>query len=160
MNKRYIVYAVLLGLAGFVVYKTSQGDKPVVTPPVTPGIAVILPDSPVVETPIPVVVTEPIVVERRSGTKLCQWYEDAGLRAVADMDGWSEATCTQNTCFLLVHETDVPAAWIMSAWLSEARSLDHDPRKENVELSIFTYRGDKETDHIAYFPDRDVFEAY
>jgi hypothetical protein len=156
MNKKHAAVAALVLLAGFVIYKVNTQDKPVLI--ISPGTAEVLPD-PVIEITTPIVVTlekEPF----RHGTKLCQWYEDAGMRAVSDMDGWAESTCSGNTCFLLVHDAGLPAGWIMAAWISEARSKGHDPRKEDVELSIFTFRGGKEVDHIAYFPGRDVFESY
>jgi len=169
MNNRKEVL-VGLGLclaAAFVIYKANKTDTdPVVMYPNVVEIGPATPDAPVLEENI-VVVTEPIIVVGkvdkepfRSGTKLCNWYEDAGMRAVADMDGWAESTCSVNTCFLLVHDANVPAPWVMAAWLSEARNEGHDPRKENIELSVFTFQGDKETDHIIYFPERDVFEAY
>lgn len=128
----------------------------------------------------PIVIEEPIVIDAatdalielpevtvvsrtepfRSGTKACQWYEDAGMRAVSQLDGHAESTCSGNTCFLLVHDSGMPAGPVMLAWISEARSNDHDPRKENVELSVFTFEDGKETDHIIYFPKRDVFESF
>lgn len=170
MNNRKEVL-VGLGLclaAAFVIYKANKTDTdPVVMYPNVVEIGpVTLPDAPVLEEDI-VVVTEPIVVVGkvdkapfRHGSKLCQWYEDAGMRAVSTADGWAESTCERDTCFLLVHDAGLPAPWIMAAWLSEARNKGHDPRKENIELSVFTFEGDKETDHIIYFPKRDVFEAY
>ena len=167
INKKYVAFAALAVLAGFIVYKANQVDKPVVVyPEVTIGPAVA--DAPTIADEI-VELPEVVIVGKvspeaktpfRHGTKLCQWYEDAGMRAVADMDGWAESTCTGNTCFLLVHEGELPAGWIMAAWISEARSEGHDPRKENIELSVFTFKGGEEVDHIAYFPRRDVFEAY
>jgi hypothetical protein len=48
----------------------------------------------------------------------------------------------------------------MAAWLSEASKAGHDPRIDNVELSVFTFEKGKETSHVIYFPERDVFEAY
>jgi len=100
--------------------------------------------------------TEPF----RHGTKACQWYEDAGMRAVAQLDGYAESTCNGNTCFLLVHDSGMPAGPVMLAWISEARSNKRDPRKEGVELSVFTFEDGEETDHVTYFPKRDVFESY
>lgn len=167
-NKKQVIgIMVLVALVGFIVYRANQVGPAFPDPVPTAEIGPATTDAPVLEENI-VVVTEPIIVvvgkldkePFRSGTKLCNWYEDAGMRAVADADGWAESTCSVNTCFLLVHDAGIPAPWIMSAWLSEARNEGHDPRKENIELSVFTFQGDKETDHIAYFPDRDVFEAY
>lgn len=168
-NKKQVIGIMLLCcIAAFVVYKANKTDTdPVVMYPNVVEIGpATLPDAPVLEENI-VVVTEPIVVVGkvdkapfRHGTKLCQWYEDAGMRAVASLDGWAESTCSRNTCFLLVHDANMPAPWIMAAWLSEARNKGHDPRKENIELSIFTFEGEAETDHVTYFPGRDVFEAY
>jgi hypothetical protein len=167
MNKRNIVVgAVCLALVGFIVYKANQVGPAFPDPVTTVEIGPIGEPPPVLEEDI-IVVTEPIVVigkvdkaPFRSGTKLCNWYEDAGMRAVADADGWAESTCSVNTCFLLVHEAGIPAPWVMSAWLSEARNEGHDPRKENIELSVFTFEDGKETDHIIYFPSHDVFESY
>jgi hypothetical protein len=167
MNKRNIVVgAVCLALVGFIVYKANQAGPAFPDPAPEVTIGPIGEPPPVLEEDI-IVVTEPIVVigkvdkaPFRSGTKLCNWYEDAGMRAVADADGWAESTCSVNTCFLLVHEAGIPAPWVMSAWLSEARNEGHDPRKENIELSVFTFEDGKETDHIIYFPSHDVFEAY
>lgn len=168
MNKKHVVVAVLLGLAAFVVYKANQIDtKPVVEYPnvvelgtTTTTDAPVLAEKKIVELPEVIIVGRVNKAPFRSGTKLCNWYEDAGMSAVADLDGWAESTCSVNTCFLLVHDANMPAGWIMAAWLSEARSQNHDPRKENIELSVFTFEGDKETDHIIYFPKRDVFESY
>jgi len=165
-KKQVIAGMVCIALVGFIVYKANQVGPAFPDPVPTAEIGPAVPNAPVLEENI-VVVTEPIIVVGkvdkapfRSGTKLCNWYEDAGMRAVADMDGWAESTCSVNTCFLLVHEANVPAPWVMAAWLSEARNEGHDPRKENIELSVFTFEGDTETDHIIYFPKRDVFEAY
>lgn len=169
MNKRNIAIAALIVFAGVVVYKANQVDnKPVVVYPTVTIGPVTLPDAPVLEEEI-IELPEVVIVGKvspeaktpfRHGTKLCQWYEDAGLRAVASMDGWAESTCTGNTCFLLVHDGGIQAGWIMAAWISEARNKGHDPRKENIELSVFTFRGGEETDHVTYFPKRDVFESY
>lgn len=171
MNKtKMVAFAILLGFATFVVYKANQIDnKPVVVYPDVTEIGPSAPvDAPTLGDTGPVIeVTEPIVVVGkvdkapfRHGSKLCQWYEDAGMRAVADMDGWAESTCSGNTCFLLVHDANMPAPWVMAAWLSESRNKGHDPRKENIELSVFTFEGEAETDHVTYFPKRDVFESY
>lgn len=80
------------------------------------------------------------------------------MRAMSDIDGWAESTCSGNTCFLLVHDSGIPAGWVMAAWISESRDKGHDPRKENVELSVFTFQDGEETDHVIYFPRLDVFE--
>lgn len=156
MNKKHVAIAALLLVTGVVLYKANQVDKPVVTavPTIGPGTAEVLPD-PVSDAGV-IEITTPIVV--RSGTKLCQWYEDAGMRAMSDIDGWAESTCSGNTCFLLVHDSGIPAGWVMAAWISESRDKGHDPRKENVELSVFTFQDGEETDHVIYFPRLDVFE--
>jgi len=158
MNKKHVAIAALLLVTGVVLYKANQVDKPVVTavPTIGPGTAEVLPD-PVVEITPPVVIVgqlEPF----RHGTKLCQWYEDAGMRAMSDITGTAESICSGNTCFLLVHDSGLPAGWVMAAWISEARDKGHDPRKENVELSVFTFQDGEETDHVIYFPRLDVFE--
>ena len=99
-----------------------------------------------------VVSADPVVF----GTAECRWYGEIGLDIIPD----SETTCTGNTCFLLVHNSNVDAGIIMLAWISAAREEGRDPRKENVELSVFTFMDGKSVDHITYFPKRDVFEAY
>jgi hypothetical protein len=155
MNKKHMAIAALALLVGVVLYNANTRDKPVITA-ISPGTAEVLPD-PVIEISPPVVITgklEPF----RHGTKLCQWYEDAGMRAVKDIDGTSESICAGDTCFLLVHDAGMPAGWIMAAWLSEARSGGHNARRENVELSVFTFEDGNETDHVIYFPHLDVFE--
>jgi hypothetical protein len=159
MNKKRIAIAALLLLTGVVLYKANTQDTPVVTLPPAPGTAEVL----TVAEPIVVEISPPVVITGklpafRHGTKLCQWYEDAGMRAVKDIDGTSESICAGDTCFLLVHDAGMPAGWIMAAWLSEARSGGHDPRKETVELSVFTFQDGNETDHVIYFPHLDVFE--
>jgi hypothetical protein len=155
MNEKHVTIAALaILLAGAMFYVANKPDKPVATvvPTISPGTAEVLTvaDAGVIE------ITTPIVI--RTGTKLCQWYEDAGMRAMSDIDGWAEATCHDNTCFLLVHDSGIPAGWVMAAWVSEARDSGHDPRKENVELSVFTFKDGEETDHVIYFPHLDVFE--
>jgi hypothetical protein len=158
MNKKHAIIVALVLLTGFVVYKVNTQDEPVDAPvPVyggAPGTAVLLPD-PVYDAGV-IEITTPIVI--RTGTKLCQWYEDAGMSAMSNVDGWAEATCHGDTCFLLVHETEVPAGWVMAAWISEARREGRDPRKDNVQLSVFTFKDGEETDHVIYFPHLDVFE--
>jgi hypothetical protein len=158
MNKKRIAIAALLLLTGVVVYNANTQDKTVITA-IDPGTAEVL----TVAEPIVVEISPPVVITGklpafRHGTKLCQWYEDAGMRAVKDIDGTSESICAGDTCFLLVHDAGMPAGWIMAAWLSEARSGGHDPRKETVELSVFTFQDGNETDHVIYFPHLDVFE--
>jgi hypothetical protein len=168
MNKRNIVVgAVCLALVGFIVYKANQVDKPTFTPPeVTIGPIV----SNTVEVKDEIITLPEIVVVGevspeaktpfRHGTKLCQLWEDVGLASVADLDGTAETTCSGDTCFLLVHDSGMPAYLVMAAWLSEASKAGHDPRIDNVELSVFTFEKGKETSDVIYFPERDVFEAY
>jgi len=91
------------------------------------------------------------------GSKLCRWYESAGIRAAYEAGDWLESTCQENTCFLMIHETTVPSAYIMAGWLSEARQAGHDPHKDNIELSVFTFRGEKPYDHVIYYPSTDTF---
>lgn len=165
MSKRNIVVgAVCLAVVGFIVYKANQVGPafPVVVEKPVVVTVDVEPESEVIELPEVVVVGEVSPRAKtpfRHGTKLCQLWEDIGLASVAELDGTSESTCSGDTCFLLVHDSGMPAYAVMAAWLSEASKIGHDPRIDNVELSVFTFENEEETDHVIYFPRRDVFES-
>ena len=166
MNKRTVVLAVLVLLAGITLYKVNQMEK--VEKPYYPSLDQIMPET----TPEPV--AEDLVIELPEvvitgkvpkgpvlhGTKICREYESFGITAAHEAGDWLESTCHNNTCFLMVHETTVPATFIMAGWLSEARNRGHDPRKDGIELSVFTFRGGEPFDHVIYFAGQDEFDGY
>jgi hypothetical protein len=47
----------------------------------------------------------------------------------------------------------------MAGWLSEARQGGHDPRKEDIQMSVFTFRGGEPYDHAVYYPSLDEFRV-
>lgn len=163
MDKKTIVLGVLVALAGITMYLANDAtEKPAYTYPkvdVTIGPVDVTPEAEpeVIELPEVVITGKVSKGPVLHGSKLCRWYERAGIRAAHEAGEWLESTCEEDTCFLLVHETTVPSAYIMAGWLSEARQAGHDPRQDHIELSVFTFRGGEPYDHVIYFPSTDTF---
>lgn len=159
-KKTTVVFAILVVLAAVTMYRVKTQEK-VSEPTPLPEIGMQTFDTPeepeVIELPEVVITSKPSKGPVLHGSKLCRWYERAGIRAAHEAGEWLESTCHEDTCFLMVHETTVPSAYIMAGWLSEARQAGHDPRKDHIELSVFTFRGGEPYDHVIYYPSTDTF---
>lgn len=176
MDKKTIVLAALVALAGVTVYLANKADdKTGVTYPTIPeimGEEIVVTEAPgeptvdedgVVELP-EITISVPVPKDNGPvlhGTKICRWYERAGITAAHEAGEWLESTCEVNTCFLMVHEANVPAIYIMAGWLSEANTNGRDPAKDGVDLSVFTFDKDgNPLDHAVYIAGHDEFDTY
>ena len=178
MSKKTIALAALVVVGAFIVYKANQVEK--VTEPYYPSLPEIMGEEPappavvevevvreeeiielpeiVITAPVPKVVEEPKEVRPKPDSPLVRLWKKAAANAVAQLEADFDITSYGNTVYLVVHETEMPCYAIMAAWLSEGSKLGHDPRIDNMFVSLFVVDAKGlEMCHIIYDPERDRF---
>lgn len=146
-EKIIITFFTVIAIFALIVYNIEKTFEPTFTQP--PGTAeIIYEPNRVIELP-------EIKITGFVTPRLCNWYGKIGLLSLPEIR--AETTCQYNTCFLLVHDTDLEASFVILAWLSSLVERGHSPSEDGIQMSVFTFKEGKNTDHVIYFPSHDIF---